>query len=225
MRLPLCASSLPLVFVALLAAAMAAAVESPDLTAEQRSRLDRGDVIVLAASPTDGKGFAYRSLGVVDAPPVRVWPVVSDCGRFDEFMPRMVRSDQFDEQLDKQGASYVCEIEIELPFPLSNRINAARSFLEELPGGIFRRYWSLVPGDWDWHRNDGSWTLWPWDEPRGRTLLEYKMDVWLKTRLPNFVLEAAQSIQAPATFDAIRARVRSRGIDVSGVPSPKDSRN
>ncbi|MAE93115.1 MAG: hypothetical protein CL910_00500 [Deltaproteobacteria bacterium] len=207
----------PWLVLSLLVAGAAAAVEAPDLDTEQRVRLDRGDVIVLEASPTNGEGFAYRSFGVVDAPSARVWPVVSDCGDLDEFMPRMIRADQFDEQ----GTSYVCETEIELPFPLSNRTNAARSFLEELPGGIFRRQWSLVPGDWDWHRNDGSWTVWPWGEALDRTLLEYKMDAWLKTRLPDFVLDAAQSIQAPAAFDAIRARVRSKSNGVA-APPPTD---
>ncbi len=195
---------MPIQFLAallVLAFAGVATAAELEISDEQRARLERGEVLISEGVPS-GKGFAYHALGLVNAPPLRVWPVVRDCAAMDEYMPRMARADESEHGND----TYVCETEIELPFPLSNRVNAARSFLSELPGGIFRRQWSLVPGDWDYHRNDGSWTVHPWEDGT-RTLLAYWLDAWLKSGVPDFVIHAAQTVQAPAVFDAIRERV------------------
>ncbi len=187
----------------------------PTLSVEQVEVLERGEVVVTELPPTDGEGFAYKTYGLVDAAPPEVWAVLRDCERLDEFMPRMARAVETEQTDD----SYVCETEIALPFPLSNRTNAARSFLEELPGGIFKRQWSLVDGDWDYHRHDGSWTIHPWGEGGERSLLENWMDSWPKTGVPEFVVQAAQTVQAPAAFDAIRERVRVvRRPDVAAGP-------
>lgn len=192
--------ALPLVLLARLAGA-----EPPSLTAAQRAELESGAVVLEEVEPTGDRGNAYRTFAVIDAPPRQVWPVVRDCEALDEFMPRMARA----EETERSEDSYVCEVEIELPFPLENRVNSARSFLEELPGGVYRRHWSLVSGHGHYRRNDGSWTAYPWGEDGGRTLLVNFMDVWLETQVPDFVIAGAQTVQAPAVFDAIRERVRS----------------
>ncbi len=201
-------SSALLLLLSLLAAAPLHAGPGALLDEGQRAILEAGGVVVVAEHPKHGKGHAYRSYGLVDAPPARVWAVVRDCEHLDEYMPRMARAVEF----DRHEGSYVCETEIELPFPLSNRVNAARSVLEELPGGVFRRHWSLVAGDWDYLRNDGSWTVQPWDQSGRRTLLEYWLDAWLKSSVPDFIVEAARKVQAPAAYEAIRRRVRSLAV-------------
>ncbi len=206
---------LALVLCPLLVAGLAGA-EPPTFTAEQRAELESGSVVLQEVSPTDDHGNAYRSFAVIDAPPRQVWPVVRDCEQLDEFMPRMARA----EETDRSEDSYVCETEIELPFPLENRVNSARSFLEELPGGGYRRHWSLVSGHGHYRRNDGSWTAYPWGDDGSQTLLVNFMDVWLETQVPDFVIAGAQTVQAPAVFDAIRERVRTLTKEVAAETLP-----
>ncbi|MCP3987329.1 MAG: hypothetical protein GY723_23320 [bacterium] len=179
------------------------------LSGDQVEVLERGEVVVTQLPPAGGNGYAYKTFGLVDAAPAHVWEVIQDCEHLDEFMPRMVIAVETEQTED----SYVCETEIELPFPLSNRRNKARSFLEQLPGGIFKRQWSLADGDWDYHRHNGSWTIHPWGEAGERSLLENWMDSWPKNAVPDFIVNAARTVQAPAAFEAIRERVR-------GVPLP-----
>ena len=206
--------ALLLPWLAALATAQSAGL-LPALSADQVEVLERGEVVVTQLPPAGGSGYAYRTYGLVEAAPALVWEVIRDCEHLDEFMPRMARS----VETERSEGSYVCETEIELPFPLSNRHNAARSFLEQLPGGIFKRHWSLIDGDGDYYRHDGSWTIRPWGEAGERSLLENWMDSWPKSAVPDFIVQAAQTVQAPAAFEAIRKRVRTLPLpDVAAAP-------
>lgn len=186
------------------------------LSAKQVEALEHGKVVVAQLQPAGGKGYAYTTYGVVEAPPARAWEVIQDCEHLQEYMPRMVRS----VETQRTENSYVCDTEIELPFPLSNRRNSARSFLEQLPGGVFKRHWSLVDDDGDYYRHDGSWTIHPWGESGQRSLLEHWIDSWPKNAVPDFIVHAARTLQAPAAFEAIRQRVRELPRpDVAAAPS------
>ncbi len=201
-----------------------------EVSPEVQARLERGEVVVTQIPPTDGTGYAYRSSAVVDAPPSMLWEVMRACDDIDEYMPRMLHA----EERDHTPNSYICDTEIELPFPLANRTNSARSVLEKLPGGIFRRRWTLVDNADDYLRNNGSWTIYPWysgedTEPRPgrsplRSLLVHKMDAWLKTSLPEVVIDMAQQREAPAAFQAIRRRVQDRRPDVAAAPPKSEGK-
>jgi hypothetical protein len=183
----------------------------PALSVDQWEVLERGEVVVTELPPNGGNGYAYKTYGLVEAAPARVWRVIQDCDQLDEYMPRMALA----VETEQTENSYVCETEIDLPFPLSNRRNKARSILERLPGGIFKRQWSLTDGEWDYHRHDGSWTIHPWGEAGERSLLENWIDSWPKNAVPDFIVHAARTVQAPEAFEAIRKRVR--GISLHSV--------
>jgi carbon monoxide dehydrogenase subunit G len=66
---------------------------SPSLGADYSSRLAAGQIITYV-SQAPGSAAARRGevIGVVDAPPEKVWQVVIDANKFEQFLPRMIRS-------------------------------------------------------------------------------------------------------------------------------------
>lgn len=178
------------------------APEPVELGAAERARLAEGGLVLEPLEPTGGQGIALRALGLVEAPPARVWPVVRDCHRFAEFMPRTKHSER---RRAPDGAA-TCYLVMDLPFPLADVHSEVRTRYERLPEGGFRRRWSLLGGDYA--RNQGSWTVLPWDAEGRRSLLVYQIDAHPKQMLPDFVLRAAQQRQLPATYRAIEARAR-----------------
>jgi len=66
---------------------------SPSLGADYSSRLAAGQIITHVAK-IPGSAAARRGevMGVVDAPPEKVWQVVIDANNFEQFLPRMMRS-------------------------------------------------------------------------------------------------------------------------------------
>jgi ribosome-associated toxin RatA of RatAB toxin-antitoxin module len=188
--------------VALLCAPAAAAVK-PALDADDRKKLEEGEVLVQSRKPTDDEGVAARAIAVIDAPPEKVWPVVRDCAHYHEFMPRTKES----RLVREEGEVTVCEVEISMPFPLSNLKAATRAVNRPLPEGGFERSWTLLEGTYS--RNNGSWVLYPWGDG-SRTLAVYEIDANPDISIPDAILRSAQTGTLPDVMEAIRKRVRSR---------------
>ncbi len=151
--------------------------------------------------PTDPDGVGVLLVGVIEAPPDRVWAVMADCEEQDEFIPRV----GYAAVRDREGDSHTCDLVIDMPLPMSDLRTATRHHVRRLPDGGYQRRWDLLPGDWDYLRNSGSWTVHPYQD--GRSLLVGRMDLLPKSMLPAWLLQAAQVRQAPETFAAIRKRV------------------
>lgn len=177
----------------------------PALAEDDRTRLDAGEVVIRDLPPTDADGIGVLLMGLVDATPDQVWAVMADCEEQDEFIPRIRHA----AVRDRDGDSHTCDLVVDLPAPLGELRTATRHHVRRLPDGGHQRRWDLLPGDWDYLRNSGSWTVHPYqDGPR--SLLVARMDLLPKSVLPVWILRAAQVRQAPETFAAIRARVRER---------------
>ena len=78
---------------------------------------------------------------------------------------------------------------------------------EILPGGSFKRSWSLIKGTYK--RNNGSWIVKPWGPSGSESLLIYAIDLDPDTSVPDFIIRKAQTSTLPDLFEAIRRRVRS----------------
>jgi hypothetical protein len=175
----------------------------PELAEEDRARLDAGEILVRDLAPSDPDGIGVLVIGVVEAPPERLWELMADCDQQDEFMPRIRHAAVRDRDAD----SHTCDLVVDVPFPLEDLTTATRHEVRRLPDGGYQRYWRLEPGDWSYHRNSGSWTVHP--RPDGRTsLLVNRMDLLPKTIVPHWVLRDAHARQAPETYQAIRLRLR-----------------
>ncbi len=175
----------------------------PALDEGDRTRLDGGEVVVRDLSPTEADGIGVLLMGLVDATPDQVWAVMADCEQQDEFIPRI----RYAAVRDRDGDSHTCDLVVDLPAPLGDLRTATRHHVRRLPDGGHQRRWDLLPGDWDYLHNSGSWTVHPYQDAR-RSLLVGRMDLLPKSVLPVWILRGAQARQAPETFAAIRARVR-----------------
>ena len=166
----------------------------------QRKMLEEGKVLVTNLKPTGGDGVAALAMAVVKAPVAKVWPVIRDCHRYQEFMPRAKRTGR----TNRVGNRAVCELEISLPFPLSNLKSKVNSVESQLKDGGRRRAWTLKEGTYK--RNTGSWTIHPWDTNPEWTLLVYKIDVEPDNMIPDSFMRKAQASTLPDTLKAVRKR-------------------
>lgn len=167
-----------------------------------RERLRAGEIIVAEQPSADGRGIAMHACGAIDAPPRVVWAVLRDCDQFDEFMPRVARS----ELTRREGNVVWCDETIDMPFPLGDMQSLTRVVESPLSDGGFERRWQLVRGSY--RRLDGAWTVRPFDPPASRSLVLYELDMEADTLIPNFLIRYAQSVAAPDVFNAVRERVR-----------------
>lgn len=174
---------------------------TPPMSKGQKMLLDKGDVIV---KPLDrDNGVAARAMGIVDAPPAKVWPVVRDCEHFSKFMPRTKASSL----ISRAGNKAVCKVEISMPIPFSNLWSIVDS-VETVKGDNFKREWNLKEGTYK--RNKGSWELYPWAGGK-KTLLIYFVDADPKIAIPDGIIKSAQTGSLPDMYEAVRKRVKSLG--------------
>lgn len=172
--------------------------EAPALSADDQKVLEKGEVVVRRLEPAGGKGVAVLAVGVVDAKPPEVWPVVRDCQYFKDFMPRTKHS-----ELKEEAGVKLCRVELSMPFPLKDLWSETKSTVNEAPPR-FRRDWTLVHGTY--LRNDGSWTLLPWADG-AKTLLVYRIDTQPDSMVPDGLARAAQSKSLPDMMAAVKKRV------------------
>ena len=94
-----------------------------------------------------------------------------------------------------------------MPFPFSDLWADVKSVEEVVPGGAFKRSWSLIKGTYK--RNNGSWIVKHWGPSGSESLLIYAIDLDPDTSVPDFIIRKAQTSTLPDLFEAIRRRVRS----------------
>ncbi len=186
--------------LSLAAVAGAQPVEAPKLSAADRQKLEASGVVVRELKPTDNRGVSAVALGVVDAPPDEVWPVVRDCEHFSKFLPSTKASARKEEHGDS-----VCFDEISLPFPLTNLWADTKSVARQEPAGHYQREWTLVRGTY--RRNRGAWTVVPWGEAGAQSLVSYFIDSDPSMAVPDFLLRSAQTGSLPQVIAGLRKRV------------------
>lgn len=194
----------PLVTLMALSLASPAWAGAPDLEVEQIQALESGEVIVEPVKPPEGSGIAVRAFGIIDAPLTEVWPVVNDCGKYREFMPRTKESE---ERVHTERTS-VCYVKIGMPWPLKDMWSETNVVRESLADGSLRRTWSMRKGTYK--RNKGSWTLFPHSKGT-KTLAVYDISVEPDIAVPTAWIRSAQAGSLPDVFVAIRDRVGTRG--------------
>lgn len=175
---------------------------APPLDEADLARLEDGEVLVRDLPTSDGEGIGVALVGLVDAPPERVWEVMADCDAQDEFLPRITHA----EVRDRDGDAHTCELVLDMPFPMDDARTTTRQHVRRLPDGGYQRRWALSEESASYRRNRGSWSVHP--HPDGRTLLVSRMELVPKFAVPLWLMRAAQHRQAPRTIEAIRERVR-----------------
>ncbi|HVY45153.1 MAG TPA: SRPBCC family protein, partial [Minicystis sp.] len=155
--------------------------------------------IVVRSEPAPGSDTPRVVMtATIDAPPEKVWAIVSDCAHYKERMPRIAAS----RLLAKAGSTYTCEVTVEMPFPLSNLTAVTEAVHTESADRYVRR-WKLLRGDYK--VNDGSWEVRPADASRARSLVTYTVHAEPNTPVPGWVREKAQKKALPEMIERVAA--------------------
>lgn len=146
----------------------------------------------------------------LDAPPAKVFAVVTDFEHGAEFMPHLVFSRVLwrhgDELLNWASAK----------FPLAERRDwVVRFHLEHLAGGALRASWRPEPSAWSPRPggavrmtvNSGSWLIEPLDGGR-RSRATYRVTAEPGGWIPAWLARPAETAAVRDLFEAIRGRVR-----------------
>lgn len=177
-------------------------IEVSTPSAAEAKSLDDGQAVIRPQTAAGGHGVAAESLGVIDAPPAEVWPVVRDCEHFSKFLPSTKTS------LRKvENGEPICFDEISLPFPLPNLWADTKSTeLLDPEHGRYQRSWTFVRGTYK--HNRGSWTVLPWGADGQKSLVVYAFDSDPSLLLPDALIRTAQTGSLPEVFVSIRKRVK-----------------
>lgn len=155
--------------------------------------LSRGEILV------DGRADEVVVKAVVDAPPQRVWDLVSRCGRYTRTMERIKAA----RELSRDAGRVVCRVTVDMPFPYADLTATTRAIHSEDPGHQrFSRRWDQIQGDYKVNR--GSWELRPFNGDRGRTLVIYRVEAVPKAWVPDWIRQKAQRRSLPQMIKKLR---------------------
>lgn len=178
---------------------------SDALDPSQLARLGRGELLVHTEPVAGAKMPRLVLHAIVDAPPDKVWDVLSQAERYPAFMPRIKKAEDLDIDGDRRKTRTV----LEMPFPLPNLTATTRVTHTVVPGERWRRAWTLDSGDYV--RNEGSWELTPFGDGAARTLTRYEVLVEPRMPIPKRLQASLQERALPGLVEAIRGEVRKRG--------------
>lgn len=135
---------------------------------------------------------------VMDAPPKKVWQIVSDCAHYKEHLPDIVSS----EIVTRSSNGDTCKVTYSMPFPFSNLTGVTESVNEVSERGMVRR-WKHVSGDYK--LNTGSWEVRPADAAGTSSLVTYTIQVDPNVAVPDFLRDSAQKKTLPGILKRIQA--------------------
>jgi hypothetical protein len=167
----------------------------------QKARLAAGEILVSTQKVPGSEQPRATVMAVIDAPPLKVWNIVSKCADYTRTMVRVSES----RLLWKKGNVHRCRVTVDLPFPLSNLTATTDAVHKVVPGKKWQRSWTLVEGDYE--RNSGSWTLAPFDAGATRTFVIYKVHAVPNLPIPDGIRRAAQRKTLPSLIEHLRKQV------------------
>ncbi len=162
-----------------------------------KTRLEANEVVITTRAIAGSSLPEVTAQALIDAPAERIWAILQDCGNYQKNMQRVVRS----KELSRQGNKVVCEVEIGLPFPLSNLVGVTEATHVVGPPK-WSRTWHLLRGDFE--VNEGSWTLTHYQDDPKRTLAVYKVHAIPKSAVPDAILRKGQRSAIPDLFNHLR---------------------
>lgn len=167
--------------------------------ADQREKLNKGEIL------TEMKDIAGTDLpevtlsAVIDAPPEKVWDIVSHCANYSKTMVRIKES----RELSRDGDNLRCETIFDAPWPLPS-LKAVTNVKHTVSADSWKREWKLESGDYKF--NNGSWTLTLWAP--GRTLVEYKVHSQPNISVPPFMQRMGISSALPKLIEKLREELK-----------------
>lgn len=145
-----------------------------------------------------------RVRAVIDAPPKKIWPLVSNCNQFSRTMPRIKKG----RIVKRRGKHVFCKVTVDMPFPLSDITSTTDGVHVERPC-LYSRHWKLVSGDYT--RNEGSWVLTCFNKNPRRTMVAYTVLAEPKTAVPTWLRTKAQKSSLPDMINKLRKIAKNMG--------------
>ena len=142
-------------------------------------------------------------LGFILAPPETVMAVLRDAASYDEYMPRVRRSD-----VSVGGGGVVLNRqELDLPFPIGDRHFTIRLHEERSEEGVHRLGFTYVKGSGNVVDTRGYWLIEPWREGSRVTYV-----LWTDPggAIPKWAINRASRRTLPQVVTALRDRVLGR---------------
>jgi polyketide cyclase/dehydrase/lipid transport protein len=183
--------------------------ETAALAAGDRARLVAGEVLAhleprRGPGPREGVG-----IGVVEAPPERVFRALADWGHWEEFMPFLERS----AAAPQPDGSVLVDQALDLPAPLGERRFRVRGRARVEGSGagrVWRLSWAALPGSGNLAAHRGSWAL--VELAPGRTLAVCRL-LTDPGGVSAWAADRATSKSLPWVFDGLRQHVRRSRYD------------
>ena len=169
---------------------------------DPKAALRAGEVIVTSKKIKKFPRPGVKAVGVINASMERIWPLIDQCKNYTRTMKRILKS----EEISRKGNEVICEITVDLPFPLGDIASKTTATHTVKPGKLYRRSWSLLSGDYQY--NEGSWTLVPFEGSATRTLVVYETQVEPNTMIPDSIRAMAQKKTLPELFEHLRDQVK-----------------
>ncbi len=179
---------------------LSSVAQAAELKPEEVARLEKGEVIVQAKVLGDEGTVVAGAMVLMDFAPERIWRHIDDCGRYDQFMPRVSKSTE----IVREGAKVICRVEIDMPFPMSDLWSETDARHDQPDPDTFRRRWKLGKGTY--RVNEGHWTISRWKDSPERALVKYRIKVQPEAKMPGAMLKEAQRRSLPEMMEALRKR-------------------
>lgn len=183
--------------VAVLVMAAPAAAEATDWMA----KLGRGEIIVYSRVVRNSSTREVVVKAVIDAPPHKVWPLISRCNDFTRTMPRIKKS----KEISRKGNVIICSTTVDMPFPYSDLTATIRA-VHTLRKGYWKRRWDYIRGDY--LKYEGSWVLTHFKGSLTRTMLVYRAHAKPKAWVPDWIRRLAQKRSLPNMIKKFRRLAR-----------------
>ncbi|MBA2661312.1 MAG: hypothetical protein H0U74_03405 [Bradymonadaceae bacterium] len=206
--------TLALFFVALSWSAALAHAQEPvraiKLSEAQKRVITSGGVSVdMKQLDTVNRG---EVVGLVKAPISEVWPVITDCGKYEEWRDSIVDTGVVRKESD---TVLVCKGTARVPFPASNRHGHFRvTNLPSTVAGIagFTSAFKYIEGSGNLSDMFGYWLLQPYEGNEEYTVIKYVLNVDIGGWLPDFLVRWASRRVLPDTIHGVRMVVgKNRG--------------
>ena len=151
------------------------------------------------------KGVA---VGVIKAPVVRVWKVITDYEHFPEFWPHMKKKSK---KLRDEGNLTFFEGHLDLVWPVKDV-----SYQIKLVHDIKKHKvsWKMIPGTGvNLVQNYGSWKLEPFGKDKKHTKVIYTLFAETVQKIPKFIMDITTKMTLSDVIKAVRKRVKNKMYD------------
>jgi hypothetical protein len=165
---------------------------------------DRGEIVVYTRPVKISDQPEAIVKAVINAPPQKVWAIVSRCADYTRTMNRIVKSAELSRSGSPANQRLVCRVTVDVPFPYSD-LTATTRVVHRVGNGRWYRTWRLWHGDYKFNR--GSWTLTYFKGNKNRTMVVYRALAVPKAWVPGWIKTMATKRSLPEMIRRLRAQV------------------